>query len=214
MSEIHPRLYLISPVIEDAEIFAPTLQAAFEGGRIDSLWLRLTGVDEREQKTMVQRLSAIAQEAGAAVVIDPPGDARLAARMGVDGVHMRYDEAALRQALDAHHPDRVVGVGGLRSRDEAMIAGEAGVDYVMFGEPYPDGVLPEFSAVNERVSWWAQTFLTPCVAYAPTLAEVRPLAKARAEFIALAGAVWDAPDGPAAAVTAALAAIAKVQPKQ
>ena len=208
MSDIHTRLYLITPIIEDADAFAPALEAAFRGGRIDSLWLRLAAIDERALKAAVQCLAPFAQEAGAAVLIDPPADSRLAARLGVDGIHMRYDEATLGEALDAHQPDRVIGVGGIRSRDEAMQAGEAGADYLMFGEPYPDGALPAFDKVMERASWWAEIFSTPCVAFAPTLAEVRPLAEAHVEFIALGDAVWSAAEGPEAAVREALEAIA------
>ena len=148
------------------------------------------------------RLSA--QEAGAAVLIDQPDDSRLAARLGVDGVHMRFDEAALAEALDSHHPDRAVGVGGLKSRDDAMRAGEMGADYLMFGEPYPDGALPAFDTVLERASWWAEIFSTPCVACAPTLDAVRPLAEAHVEFIGLGDVVWNAAEGPEAAVRTAL----------
>jgi thiamine-phosphate pyrophosphorylase len=58
--------------------------------------------------------------------------------------------------------------------------------------------------VIDRASWWAEIFETPCVAYAPSLDAVGPLAATQAEFIALGEAVWSHPDGPAAAVTAAL----------
>ena len=59
MSDIHTRLFLITPVIEDLEAFAPLLEAAFKGGRIDSLWLRLAVMDERALKVAVQRLAAL-----------------------------------------------------------------------------------------------------------------------------------------------------------
>ena len=207
MSEIDTRLFLITPPLDDVEAFAPRLEAAFAGGRIDSLWLRLAGTDERLLKTAMQRLAPIAQNAGAAVLIDPPPDPRLIARCGADGVHMRYDEAALAEAVETHRQQRIVGVGGLRSRDEAMLAGEAGADYLMFGEPYPDGALPPFERVLERADWWAEIFATPCIAYAPTLAEVAPLARIHVEFVALGDAVWSVPD-PAEAIREALALIA------
>ncbi|MBY0612673.1 MAG: thiamine phosphate synthase [Beijerinckiaceae bacterium] len=209
MSEIHPRLYLITPPVSDVDAFAPKLEAAFKGGRIDSVLLRIASSDEREVKRIVQALVPVVQQQGAAVLIEPTADLRLAARAGADGIHIRYSEAALDEALEAQKPDRIVGVQGLKTRDAAMSAGEAGADYLMFGEPYPDGVLPDFAGVLDRVSWWTETFLTPCVAYAPTLADVTALAEARAEFIALEDAVWNAPEGPEAAVNAALEAIAK-----
>ena len=84
-----------------------------------------------------------------------------------------------------------------------MGLGEAGADYLLFGEPRPDGSLPSLESVVERAAWWAEIFETPCVAYAPSLDAVAPLAATQAEFIALGDAVWSHPEGPAAAVKAA-----------
>ncbi len=207
MSEIHPRLYLITPPVTDPEAFAPILAEAFKGGRIDCVLLRIGLSDEKDIKSIVQKLAPIAQDAGAAVILEPMNDLRIAARSGADGLHIRFDAALLDEALEAQKPDRIVGVGGLKSRDDAMSAGEAGADYVMFGEPYPDGVLPPFEAVLERAAWWAEVFSTPCVAYAPELVHVSALAEAKIEFIALEKAVWDASNDPKAAIEAALSAI-------
>ena len=46
-----------------------------------------------------------------------------------------------------------------------MSLGEAGADYLLFGEPRPDGSLPSLESVVERAAWWAEIFETPCVAY-------------------------------------------------
>jgi thiamine-phosphate pyrophosphorylase len=85
-----------------------------------------------------------------------------------------------------------------------MEFGEAGVDYVMFGEPRADGSLPPLEAVIERAAWWAEIFQTPCIAYAPTLEAVSDLVRTGAEFIGVGEAVWSHSEGPAAAVAAAL----------
>jgi thiamine-phosphate pyrophosphorylase len=66
-----------------------------------------------------------------------------------------------------------------------MDVGEAGVDYVMFGEPRADGSLPPLPAVVERAGWWAEIFETPCVAYAPDAESVPALVETGAEFVAL-----------------------------
>jgi len=84
-----------------------------------------------------------------------------------------------------------------------MTLGEAGVDYLLFGEPRRDGSLPSLDSVAERAAWWAEIFETPCVAFAPSLETIETLAATQAEFIALGDAVWNHPDGPAAAVKAA-----------
>ena len=98
-------------------------------------------------------------------------------------------------------PERIVGAGSLRTRDEAMNAGEMGADYVMFGEPRGGAQtsgLASLMALTERVVWWAEIFETPCVAYADTIAEAGTLAEAGADFVALGGAVWDGSSPPAA----------------
>jgi len=157
----------------------------------------------------VKALVQAAQEEGAAVIVAAAGEVDLAAvatRGGADGVHVEAGPA-LARPLRERLKDRILGAGGLRSKDDAMTAGEAGADYLLFGEPRPDGSLPPLDAVVERAAWWAEIFETPCVAFAPSLEAVPRLAATGAEFVAIGDAVWDHPDGPAAAIRAALAAL-------
>ena len=58
--------------------------------------------------------------------------------------------------MPALKPKYIAGCGGLATRHDAMLAGESGADYVMFGEPDRDGHRPRFEAVLERVAWWAE----------------------------------------------------------
>jgi hypothetical protein len=71
------------------------------------------------------------------------------------------------------------------SRHDAMLAGETGADYVLFGEPDRDGGRPRFEAVLERVVWWAEVMTIPCVGYAARIDEIAPLVEAGAEFVAI-----------------------------
>jgi thiamine-phosphate pyrophosphorylase len=154
----------------------------------------------------VKALAPAAQEHGAAVIVSAEGQADLAtiaARGGADGVHVPGDPVRLRELRDRLKSERAIGVGAIRTKDDAMTLGEAGADYLLFGEPRPDGSLPSLDSVVERASWWAEIFETPCVAYAPSLDVVETLAATHAEFVALGDAVWTHPDGPAAAVKAA-----------
>jgi thiamine-phosphate pyrophosphorylase len=146
---------------------------------------------EGDARKILARLVEIATESGAALLVD--NDPRLAARVGADGAHVSGGEAALSDALASLKPERIVGAGLLRTRDEAMSAGEAGADYVMFGEPRRDGFTPPPDTTIERVAWWAEIFEPPCVAYAAALEDIAPLADAGADFIALGEAIWSAP---------------------
>ena len=138
----------------------------------------------------------------------------MVARSGADGIHVTASRTQLRDALDAHKPERIVGVAGIRSKDDAMGAGDMavagqGVDYVMFGEPQADGRQPSLTAVVERTAWWAEIFEVPCVAVAPDISAIPLLADAGADFVALGDAVWSHAQGPAAAIERAAALLAR-----
>ena len=128
----------------------------------------------------------------------------IVARAGADGAHLGNVEA-LRDAVPRLKPKNIAGVGGLLSRHDAMTAGEAGADYVMFGDPDEAGNRASFDAIIDRVGWWAEVFEVPCVAYAARLDEIDALAAAGADFVAVGGAVFDDPRGLRAALAEAAA---------
>jgi thiamine-phosphate pyrophosphorylase len=202
MSEPATRLFLILPSIADALAFKPLLAAALSAGDVACVLLRSTP----ELKAIAQTLMPLVQERDAAFLVER--DSRLAARTGADGVHLAYSREAVESALSSLGADAIVGAGALETRDEAMSAGELGASYVMFGEPDGRGNTPAPEVVLERVGWWTEIFNVPCVAYAGRLDEVGPLAEARAEFVALADAVWKHPAGAAEAIKQAQAILA------
>src|SRR5918997_5509303 len=205
MAEPASRLYLITPVLEDAS-FAPRLAEACATGIVAAVLLRLAAADERSLTNLVKALAPAAQEHGAALIVAAEGKADLAtvaARGAADGVHVSGDPAQMRELRERLKDGRAIGAGHIRTKDEAMGWGEAGADYLLFGEPRPDGSLPSLHGVVERAAWWAEIFETPCAAFAPGLEAVGELAATHAEFIALGDAVWSHRGGPAAAVRAA-----------
>ena len=185
-----PRLYLVTPPVADAQAFSVTLAAALAAGDVAAVLLCLAEGDERTQINRAKTLSPAVQDKGAALLLD--GHADLVARAGADGAHLT-GIAEFTAALELLKPERIVGVGGLTTRHDAMAAAEAGADYVMFGEPGAAGERPSFDAIEERVAWWAEVFEAPCVAYAASYEEVAPLAKAGADFIALGDWLWRDP---------------------
>jgi thiamine-phosphate pyrophosphorylase len=209
MAEPAARLYLVTPVLTDAA-FAPRLTEACASRRVAAVLLRLGSADERTLINHVKALGPSVQDHGAALIVAVEGEADLAtiaARGGADGVHLQGNPARARELRERLKADRAVGAGGIRTKDEAMTLGEAGVDYLLFGEPRPDGSVPALDTVVERAAWWAEIFETPCVAYAPDLDAIPALVATRAEFIALGDAVWSHEGGPAKAVAAAVEAI-------
>jgi thiamine-phosphate pyrophosphorylase len=193
-----PQLYLITPHIKDAEAGAAALASALGIADVAAVLLRLADADERTLINRVKTIAPAAQSKGVALILD--GQPDIVARCGADGAHLS-DPQALKAALPNLKPDRIAGCGGLKSRHDAMFAGETGADYVMFGEPDAQGSRPSFEAILDRVGWWAGLFEIPCVAYAASLNEVDELVKAHAEFIAVGDLVFADPRGPTTAIT-------------
>lgn len=184
-----PRLMLVTPPVADAEAMAFRLMQAMAGGDIAAVLLRLAPGDDRSRIERVKRLAGPVQANNVALVVED--NALVATRGGADGVHLTGGPAAVAEARSSLKSERIIGIGGLRARHDAMDAGEAGVDYVMFGEPRPDGSLPPLAAVVERAGWWAEIFETPCVAYAPDAESIPALVETGAEFVALGAWAFD-----------------------
>ena len=198
------RLYLITPQIEDAAPFAGELDHALGAGDVAAVLLRLADGGERALIERTKNVAGVVQRRNVALLVDNRPD--IVARAGADGAHLT-GVTNFATALALLKPERIAGAGGLRSRHDAMLAGEAGADYVMFGEPDRLGQRPSFETVHERLTWWAELFEIPCVAYAAAQNEVGPLSRTGADFIALGDWLWSAPEGVAKAIANAAAAI-------
>jgi thiamine-phosphate pyrophosphorylase len=193
-----PRLYLVTP--RDPVGLAHLMAQALAAADVAAVLLRLPDAGQEQQINHVRALAPAVQDQGVALLLD--GHPHLAASAGADGAHLDGVDA-LKAALAQLKPERIAGCGGLASRHDAMVAGEAGADYVMFGEPSMHDERPSFDAISERVAWWAELFEIPCVGFASTLDEVEPLAAAGADFIAIGEAVFTDGRGCGVAVTEA-----------
>ncbi|MEA2981886.1 MAG: thiamine-phosphate pyrophosphorylase [Alphaproteobacteria bacterium] len=201
-----PRLYLVTPVIEDAAAFSGLLRDAITAADVAAVLLRLEPASERDLINRIKLLAPAVQSKDTALVLD--GQAGIAARAGADGAHL-HGVAAFTAAVESLKPARIAGCGGLKTRDDAMAAGERGADYVMFGETENGGRRPSFEAIIERIEWWAEVFTIPCVGFAAARNEIGPIIAAGADFVAVGDGIWDDPRGAGTAlaeVTGLLAA--------
>jgi thiamine-phosphate pyrophosphorylase len=172
-----PRLYLVTPPIADAGGFAADVAGTLGAADVAAVLMRLADGDERALINRIKALAPVVQDKGAAMLVD--GHADLVARGGADGAHLASIEAfsAAREGLK---PERIAGVGNLATRHAAMVAAEAGADYILFGGPD----IP-LATTMERVNWAAELFELPCAAFANEISEIAPLVAAGADFIAL-----------------------------
>jgi thiamine-phosphate pyrophosphorylase len=195
-----PRLYLVTPEVEDAAALARALEPALAATDIAAVLLRLAPGGESELIRRVKVLAPVVQRTGAALILDDHPD--IVARAGADGAHLTGIDA-LNDAIESLKPERIAGAGGMYTRHDSMLAAEAGADYVLFGEPEANGQRPSFAAIEDRVAWWAEVFQLPCVAFAADLDEVGPLAAAGADFVAVGDYIWTNARGPAVAIAEA-----------
>jgi thiamine-phosphate pyrophosphorylase len=199
-----PRLYLATPEVDDPSPLAAGLPGLLASADVAAVLVRLKPTDHRTMISRIKSLASAIQNGGAALLLD--GHVELVARAGADGAHVTGFEA-LQEALPSLKPDRIAGVGGLATRHDSMAAGEAGADYVLFGEPDARGARPSVEAIAERLQWWAELFEPPCVGYATSLGEAREFAAAGADFVLVGDFIWADPRGAAVALRDAQAAV-------
>jgi len=192
-----PRLYLATPIVDDPSSLLANLPGLLARADVAAVLLRLKTTDQRTMISRIKTLAPVIQDSGAALLLD--GHVELVARAGADGAHLTGIEA-MEDALPTLKPDRIAGVGGLTTRHDSMAAGEAGADYVLFGEPDASGQRPSVEAIAERLQWWAELFEPPCVGFAASRQEIGEFAAAGADFVLVGDFIWADPRGAQAAL--------------
>jgi thiamine-phosphate pyrophosphorylase len=162
--------------------------------------LRLKEADDDAIRQAARVLQPIAQERGVAFIMNDRPD--LAAELDCDGVHVGEEDMPYAEARRLLGPDRIVGVTCGDSRHRAVVAAEAGADYVAFGAFFPSATkIAKHRARPELLAEWSEATVVPCVAIGGITQEnCPPLVEAGADFLAVIGAIWSYPQGPRAAV--------------
>jgi thiamine-phosphate pyrophosphorylase len=205
------RIYLITPPAIDPASFPDRLAAALDAGDVAAVQLRLKDVSDSDWMAAIDALRPVAQSRGVAFLLNDRAD--LVRATGCDGVHVGQDDLPARQARALIGPEATLGVTCKGSRDLAMSAGEDGADYVAFGAFFPSATKEVTTLIDpEILRWWSELMELPsCAIGGITAANCAPLVRAGADFLAVVGAVWSHPDGPAAGVRALNAAIAAAE---
>lgn len=199
------RLYLVTPPAFDPDRFAVTLDETLAAGDVACLQLRLKQPDDMPVADGVilqaaEALLPVTRRHGVALIINDRPDLALTA--GADGVHIGQDDTPYEKARKILGNDAIIGVTCHNSRHLAMLAGEAGADYVAFGAFYPTGTKDASTRADPEVlTWWQETMEIQCVAIGGiTVENGSALVAAGADFLAVSGGVWSYADGPAEAV--------------
>ena len=196
------RLYLITPPVIEADKFSESFAAALGAGDVACVQLRLKDAGDDEIRRAAEILMPIAHRHDVAFLINDRPD--LAGELNADGCHVGQQDTPYKKARDLLGEDRIVGVTCHNSRHLAMLAGEAGADYVAFGAFFDTATkAPKSRASPEILDWWSGLFEIPCVAIGGiTVQNCAGLIEAGANFLAVVAGVWAYRDGAGAAVQA------------
>ena len=193
------QLYLISP-LEAGGGFPDRLARALDAAPVAAFQFRVKGIDQHQAAALAEPLQRICAERDVAFIVND--SIALAKRLGADGVHLGQDDGDPREARRELGPGAQIGVTVHDSKHLAMEAGEAGADYVAFGAFYPTTTKDVRHRPDPSIlGWWSTIFELPSVAIGGITPEnARPLIEAGADFLAVCGGVWNAPEGEADAV--------------
>ncbi|MFT8718688.1 thiamine phosphate synthase [Acetobacter sp.] len=182
--------YLVTPPLGEVIAFLPSLEKALRALPVAAVRLRLADLAPEKLIQLIQPIRDIVQSHDVALILD--GLPKLARETGCDGAHVPASTASEARRLLGD--ELQLGVSCGFSRDDAMHAGENGVDYVAFGpfgtEPNEEGLV--------LVRWWREMMELPVVAEycVATGNEMCPSAKQLAQWADFL-AVGITPDGEA-----------------
>lgn len=203
-AEDRPQIYLVTPPVFDLEAFPGRLAAVLDAVEVACLRLALVSKDEDQLGRAADAMRMIAHERDVAVVIDT--HVQLAARHGLDGVHLLDSSRSVRTARKVLGADAIVGAYCGASRDAGMAAGEAGADYVAFGPVGANALGTGTRADPELFAWWSEMIEVPIVAEGGLTAELVASLAPVTDFFAIGDEIWSA-DVPATALRSLLAAM-------
>ncbi len=169
--------------MENMPVFVPALTLALETGLVSAVIVERTSESDNEYRQLSAKIIKIAQPRHCATILhDSPN---LVAQLGADGVHISSGHENFMAATKLLKPNFIVGAGNVRSRHQAMLAGEAGADYICFGS-----VKGADSVEIDLARWWSELFQTPCVIF-DQRSDPLEITRPPAEYLGLGQNLWD-----------------------
>jgi thiamine-phosphate pyrophosphorylase len=176
----------------------PAVTAAIRGGARLIQYRDKSG-DSSRRLSEVHALLTLCHEHGVPLIIND--DVALAAETGADGVHLGKDDVDIAAARVELGPRAVIGVSCYDSLERAVVAAQAGADYVAFGSFHPSVTKPQAARAPLTLLPAArrQLSIPICAIGGITPENGAPLLAAGADMLAVIQGVFGAPDVAAAA---------------
>ena len=195
-------LYAVTPDLADTALLLDKVAAAIVGGA-SSVQYRNKSASPALQRQQARALAHLCRGRALFIVND---DARLAAAVGADGVHVGEHDGALTQCRSDLGANGIVGVSCYDDFARAQLYAAQGVDYLAFGSFHPSSVKPQARRAAPALLTRARGLGLPLVAIGGiTAANAGALVAAGADAVAVISDVFDHDD--VADITRAAAAI-------
>ena len=189
MPEPRPQVYLITPPAFEADAFARRLAGVLDAEAVACVRLDMPGAAPDDLARAADALREVTHARDVALVV--ARDWALAARLGLDGVHLGDGARSVRTARADLGADAIVGAYCEASRHSGMGAAEAGTDYVAFGPS-------DHADVGDLLGWWSEVIEVPVVIEGGLdAARVAALAGVT-DFFGIGPEIWRADDAAAA----------------
>mgnify|MGYP005840545699 CR=1 FL=1 len=199
-----PQIYLLTPPEIALPGFADDLARVVDAHPVACIRLTLATADEDRLSRAADACREVAHVRDIALVIDR--HVMLAARLGLDGVHLPDGARGVRHARKALGPDAIIGAFCGASKHDGLNAGEAGADYVAFGPVGATALGDGTTAPRELFEWWSEMIEVPVVAEGGAGPEVVASLAPVTDFLAVGEEVWRS-DDPAAELGRLIAAM-------
>lgn len=186
-------IYAITPDTLDTPALLAKVETALQSG-IALLQYRSKSLDKALRAQQAQALVALCRRHQVPCLIND--DLELALAVGADGVHLGQDDGPLAPARAALGAQAIIGRSCYNSLELAQMAADEGADYLAFGRFYPSSTKPNnLQAEPELLREARARFNLPLVAIGGIRPEnAAPLIKAGADYLALIGGLFQAPD--------------------
>jgi thiamine-phosphate pyrophosphorylase len=202
-------LYLVTDDRLDPDDLVRRLDAALGAGA-DVVQFRDKRDDRAAVAAAARRVAEHCRAAGALLIVND--DARLAAELQADGLHVGQDDPPPSEARQFVGPNCIIGLSVSHLPEADLAARDPDVDYIGFGALFTTPTKPDAEPAGPDMLAQARTRVTfPIVGIGGITAQNLAAAfEAGADSVAVVSAVFSAPD-PAAATRELLAAIERAR---
>src|SRR4249919_1041134 len=189
-------LYLVTPDDADTARLLARVRPLLPFAAL--LQYRNKQADDGLRHAQAVALAQACRDAGVSFIVND--DARIAADVKADGVHLGEHDGAIEDARALLGEAAIIGVSCYDDATRADTAAREGADYLAFGAFFPSSTKPNARRATPALLQQARRHGLPLVAIGGiTPDNARPLIEAGADLVAIVSGVFDAPDPFAAA---------------